>query len=237
MSNKQGHKRGRAMGKRIGIFGGSFNPPHYGHFIAAFFAYHFLKLDEVWMMVTPGNPLKDPAQYAPLADRMEWCNIMAHGHPWLKPTDIEKSFPDTETANTLRRIKTLQPDEEFIWIMGADNLAHFHEWARWQDILDNHEIAVLARSGYRDDALASPAAQYAAASYVADPAQLVGRKSGWCFVDTPAFDISSSRILADLRAGKRNIRDMMPEVERSILAKGAYGLGQTPPGPRRPFEP
>lgn len=225
------------MGKRIGIFGGSFNPPHYGHFIAAFFAYHFLKLDEVWMMVTPGNPLKDPAQYAPLADRMEWCRLMAEGHPWLVPTDIEKTFPDTETANTLRRIKEQHSGDEFIWIMGADNLAHFHKWARWQEILDNHELAVLARDGYRKDALASPAAQYAAAFFVADPAQLAGRKKGWCFVDTPAFAISSSQILADLKAGLRNIRDLFPAVERSILQKGAYGLSQKPAGPRPSFEP
>ncbi len=224
---------GQAGKKRIGIFGGSFNPPHYGHFVAAFFAYHYLKLDEVWLMVTPGSPLKDPAIYASLADRMEWCGLMAEGHSWIVPTDIEKTFPDTETAHSLQRIKALYPDDEFIWIMGADNLAHFHEWKNWQEIIDNHEIAVLARAGYRDDALASPAAHYAADKYVEHAADLVGRKSGWCFIDTPAFDISSSGILAELKAGKRNIRDMMRAVEESILRKGAYGLTPSP----QPFPP
>lgn len=222
--------------KRIGLFGGSFNPPHYGHFVAAFFAYHYLQLDEVWLMVTPGNPLKDEAKNAPLAYRMEWCNIMAQGHEWLKPTDIEKKFPTNETADSLREIKARFPDDEFIWIMGADNLAHFHEWARWQEIIDNHEIAVLARSGYRDDAINSPAAQYAASSYIENPADLVGRKSGWCFIDTPAFNISSSQIVGELQSGKRNLRDLMREIEDDILRKGAYGLRPKPSSPG-PFQP
>jgi len=228
--------REKRLGKRIGIFGGSFNPPHYGHFIAAFYAYHFLKLDEVWWMVTPQSPLKDPALYAPLDDRVEWCEIMAEGHDWLKVTDIEKTFPDTETAHSLKRIKALNPDDEFIWIMGADNLAHFHEWKNWQEIMDNHEIAVLARDGYREDALNSPAARYAAASYIEKPTDLIGRKDGWCFIDTPAFDISSSKIVRDMKAGLRGIRDLMRAVEDSILKKGAYGLGRTPssPAPKPP---
>ncbi|MCB9996986.1 MAG: nicotinate (nicotinamide) nucleotide adenylyltransferase [Rhodospirillales bacterium] len=223
---------------RVGLYGGSFNPPHYGHFIAAFFAYHFLKLDEVWMMVTPSNPLKDPARYAPLEDRMDLCRMIAEAHPWLKPTDIEKDFASTQTADSLAELERRYPDIEFVWIMGADNLTNFHEWNRWQEIIDNHALAVLARPGDGDKALESVAAKYAAHLKVDNPEDLAGKNSGWTFIDSPGFDISSSQILQDLKAGKRNLRDLMPRVEQEILKRGLYGLTETAkPGfkPSSPF--
>ncbi len=226
---------GGAPKKRIGLYGGSFNPPHYGHFIAAFYAYRFLDLDEVWMMVTPGNPLKDPATYAPLEDRMELCEMLAEDHDWLKPTDIEKDFYTTQTIDTLAEMKRRFPDAEFVWIMGADNLTHFHEWHRWQEIIDNYAIAIFARPGDGEHALQSPAAKYAAHLQVHDPDELKGKRNGWCFIDTPGFEISSSKIVEDLKAGKRNIRDLFRKIEDRIIEKGLYGTRQTPaPKPPAP---
>lgn len=213
--------------KRVGLYGGSFNPPHYGHFIAAFYARHFLDLDEVWMMVTPGSPLKDPASYAALEDRLRWCKMIAKDHPWLIPTDIEKDFYTAQTIDTLQEMNRRFPKNEFVWIMGADNLANFHEWNRWQDIIDNFPIAILARPGDGDEALKSEAARYAAALKVDNPKDMNGRNNGWCFIDTPGIDISASGIVKDLQAGHRNIRDLWPGIENDILRIGAYDLPKT----------
>ena len=217
--------------KRVGLYGGSFNPPHYGHFVAAFYAYHFLRQDEIWMMVSPGNPLKDPASYAPLADRLELCEILAKDHSWLVPTDIEKNFYTAQTIDTLAEMQRRFPDVEFTWIMGADNLANLHQWHRWQEIIDNYPIAILARPGDGDTALQSVAAQYAAHLKVAKAEDLQGRRNGWCFIDTPGFDISASAIVKDLQAGKRNIRDLPRLIEQKIIQQGNYGTAPKPPAP------
>ena len=227
--------------KQIAIFGGSFNPPHYGHFVAAFYARHYLDLDEVWMLVTPQNPHKDPNSYAPLEDRMELCRIMADGHPWLIPIDVEKDMETTETANTLRTLTAQNPDIEFTWVMGADNLTNFHRWSNWEEIIENYKMLVLSRPGEGDTAMQSPAARYAKRLHIKDPLDMRGRENGWTFVNVEKFDISSSDILRRMRAGERNIKELFENVEKKMLERGLFGLTEKPatlpPQASRSFDP
>jgi nicotinate-nucleotide adenylyltransferase len=233
--------------KRVAVFGGSFNPPHEGHLQAALHVHKRLKTDEVWLLVTPQNPLKDPAVYAPLAHRMEMCRLMAAPHAaWLIPTDIEKNFASTETADTLRELKSRHPGCEFIWVMGTDNLIHFHEWARWQEIIDTHAIAVTVRAGQREAALRAPAALYAAKLHRDDPDDL-GSGPGWCLMENPASDISARDVVALIQKGNPGVKEIsralskherLPQFEKVaayILRHRLYGAK---PGPApRPLAP
>jgi len=142
---------------RIGLLGGSFNPAHQGHRAISLFAIKALGLDELWWMVSPGNPLKGNApDMAPLAARLASAKAMARNAP-IRATAIEARLGARYTVDTLHKIKSRFPKKQFIWIMGADNLANFHRWKQWRNIAREMPIAVIARPGYDDDALAAPA--------------------------------------------------------------------------------
>jgi nicotinate-nucleotide adenylyltransferase len=142
--------------KRIGLLGGSFNPAHRGHRRLSLHAIRALDLDEVWWMVSPGNPLKDKVGMAPFQARMASARAMARHAP-IRPTAIEKRLKTRYTADTLNKLPRLYPNHRFIWLMGADNLAQFHRWERWRQIAGKVPIAVVARPGYDRGAHASPA--------------------------------------------------------------------------------
>lgn len=142
--------------KRIGLLGGSFNPAHRGHRKLSLHALRALSLDEVWWLVSPGNPLKDRAGMAPFKARMASAERMARHAP-IRVTDIEKRLKTRYTADTLDRLPRVFPRHRFIWLMGADNLAQFDQWERWRDIARQVPIAVIARPGYDARAHASPA--------------------------------------------------------------------------------
>ena len=133
--------------KRIGLLGGSFNPAHEAHRRISLFALKALALDEVWWLVSPGNPLKRRDGMAPLAARLASAERMAHGAP-IFPTAIEATLCTRFTADTLTRIVRRYAHHRFIWLMGADNLAQFHRWQRWRRIAATLPIAVIARPGY-----------------------------------------------------------------------------------------
>ena len=142
---------------RTGLLGGSFNPAHGGHRSISLFAMEALKLDELWWMVTPGNPLKQgDADMAPLARRLASAQEQARRAP-IRVTAIEDQLGTRYTVDTLEKIRQRYANRRFIWIMGADNLANFHQWRRWRDIARQMPIAVIARPGYDEDALAAPA--------------------------------------------------------------------------------
>jgi nicotinate-nucleotide adenylyltransferase len=136
--------------------GGSFNPAHEGHRHISLFTLLALRLDEVWWMVSPGNPLKPVAGMAPLTARVRSAMALARNAP-IRVTAIERELGTRFTADTLRAVKRLFPRRRFVWIMGADNLAQFHRWRNWRQIAREMPIAVIARPGYDDAALASPA--------------------------------------------------------------------------------
>ncbi|RXZ64736.1 nicotinate-nucleotide adenylyltransferase [Pelagerythrobacter rhizovicinus] len=142
--------------RRIGLLGGSFNPAHGGHRRISLFAAEELGLDEVWWLVSPGNPLKPRAGMAPLPARVKSAIRLARRAP-IRVTAIERELGTRYTIDTLRALTRRYPDREFVWLMGADNLAQFHQWKDWRGIARAMPIAVIARPGYDGEAIASPA--------------------------------------------------------------------------------
>lgn len=139
-----------------GLLGGSFNPAHGAHRAISLFAQAALGLDEVWWLVSPGNPLKPKAGMAPLSARVRSAQAMAARAP-IRVTAIERELGTRYTVDTLRALKRRYPQRRFVWLMGADNLAQFHLWKDWRAIAREMPIAVIARPGYDARAFASPA--------------------------------------------------------------------------------
>jgi nicotinate-nucleotide adenylyltransferase len=139
-----------------GLLGGSFNPAHGGHRAISLFAADALDLDELWWLVSPGNPLKTSADMAPLQARLASAQKQAR-RSIIRATAIEREFGTRYTVDTLRKLIARYPKRRFIWIMGADNLAQFIRWRHWRDIARMMPIAVIARPGYDDDAISAPA--------------------------------------------------------------------------------
>lgn len=143
---------------KIGLFGGSFNPPHEGHLLVANLAIQRLGLDQLWWMVTPGNPLKSSNGLAPLAERLALCEALARD-PRIKVTALEQALGTAYSARTIRHILRRRPGVNFVWIMGADNLGTFHRWQEWQQIAASVPIAVIDRPGATLTYLSSKAAR------------------------------------------------------------------------------
>lgn len=141
---------------RVGLLGGSFNPAHRGHRAITLAAIRALALDEVWWLVSPGNPLKPAEGMAPFAARLASAKAMARRAP-IRASDIEVRLGTLYTVDTLHAIVERHPETRFIWLMGADNLGEFHLWRDWRRIAATVPIAVIARPGYDDAALAAPA--------------------------------------------------------------------------------
>ena len=181
----------------MGLLGGSFDPPHAGHVHITRAALNRFALDQVWWLVSPGNPLKT-RQPAPLADRMRAANALAAG-PKVKITGLEAHLGTRYTAQTLRRMMDLYPNVRCVWLMGADNLIQFHRWQDWQWIMENVPIGVLARPGDRIAARMSKAARlYRQAQLPGRASQALGRVDApqWCFVNLPMSQQSSTAIRA-----------------------------------------
>ena len=143
-------------GPLTGLLGGSFNPAHRGHRRISLFALQRLGLDEVWWLVSPGNPLKSLEGMAPLSARVAAARREARRAP-IRVTAIERELATRYTADTLRAVLLRYPKRRFVWLMGSDNLAQFHRWKDWRGIARMMPIAVIARPGYDAAAMASPA--------------------------------------------------------------------------------
>jgi nicotinate-nucleotide adenylyltransferase len=142
---------------RIGLLGGSFDPPHAGHVHITLWALRAFRLDRVWWLVSPGNPLKTDAP-ADLARRIGAARALIH-HPRMVVTDLEARLGTRYTAETLAAMGRYCPEVRFVWLMGADNLRSFHHWERWDEIMMRVPIGVLARPGEQVRAGLSPAAR------------------------------------------------------------------------------
>lgn len=146
-------------GQRIGLYGGSFNPAHEGHRRVSLIALRRLGLDQIWWLVTPGNPLKDVSTLPPLAERMENAARVA-AHPLIVVTGAEAQLRTRYTADLVRILTKRAAGTRFVWVMGSDNLAQFHRWERWRDIAALVPIAVVNRPGrFLAAPLSAPAAQ------------------------------------------------------------------------------
>lgn len=141
---------------RTGLLGGSFNPAHRGHRGVSLAAIRALGLDDMWWLVSPGNPLKPKAGMAPLPQRLASARAMARRAP-IRASDIETRLGTRYTADTLAKLVQRYPKRRFIWVMGADNLVQFHRWRDWRRIARTVPIAVIARPGYDGPAHAAHA--------------------------------------------------------------------------------
>ena len=145
-------------GMRIGLLGGSFNPPHVAHRAISLFAIKRLKLDRVWWLVTPGNPLKDQDGLRDLNERTAAARKMAND-PRIDVSCLESVIGTRYTVDTISYLRRRASGLRFVWIMGADNLAQFHRWQNWRRIASEVPMAVIDRPPQSFRALAAPAAQ------------------------------------------------------------------------------
>jgi len=221
-----------APGQAVGLLGGSFNPPHAAHRQISDIVLKRLGLDQVWWLVTPGNPLKGRAELAPLSERLVLCRAMAK-NPRIKVTAFERDLPTAHTAATLAFLKRRSPLVRFVWIMGADNLANFHRWWRWREILTTVPVVVVDRPGWRLKALASKAAQAFAASRVpeAEARGLVAiPPPAWTFLTGPLSGVSST----DLRSKARERNQQVARKQQTAEIRQKTGGDGEAPAPRKP---
>jgi nicotinate-nucleotide adenylyltransferase len=184
-----------APGLRIGLFGGSFNPPHAGHRLVTLTALRRLKLDRVWWIVTPGNPLKDTRALPPLPQRMAACRRLMP-EPLVDITGFEAGIGTRYTLDTLRYLKRRCPNVRFVWIMGADNLVQFHRWQGWREIARLMPIAVVDRPGATLRGTASRAARALSHRRLPEPAAavLTAKPGRWMLLHGPRSAQSSTQL-------------------------------------------
>ncbi|MCG8271536.1 nicotinate-nucleotide adenylyltransferase [Aquamicrobium sp. NLF2-7] len=183
-------------GMQVGLFGGSFNPPHAGHVLVAEIALRRLALDQLWWMVTPGNPLKSTRELAPLEERIARSEAITR-NPRIKVTAFEAAHHVRYTADTLALVRARNPGVDFVWIMGADSLRDFHRWERWRDIMMTFPIAVIDRPGATLSFLSSVVARsfdYARVDEMNAPRLARMQAPAWTFIHGPRSTLSSTAI-------------------------------------------
>lgn len=183
-------------GMAVGLFGGSFNPPHAGHALVAETAIRKLRLDQLWWMITPGNPLKDSGSLAPLAERIAMSEKCV-SDPRIRVTAFEARYRIRYTADTIRLVKSRHPGVFFVWIMGADSLRDFHRWERWREIAESVPIAVFDRPGSTLSFLSSTMAKAFSHARIGEAeATRLARVSppAWTFIHGPRSSLSSTAL-------------------------------------------
>jgi nicotinate-nucleotide adenylyltransferase len=187
-----------APGMKIGLLGGSFDPPHEAHRAVSLFAMKRLGLDRVWWLVTPGNPLKDTHWLPPLARRVAAARRFA-AHPRIDVTDLETAIGTRFTCDTIAWLTDRFPSVRFVWIMGADNLAQFDRWRNWRAIAARVPIAVVDRFGASLAATGAVAAQALATARIPEGAARslpYRRPPAWVYLHGIKSPLSSTAIRA-----------------------------------------
>ena len=176
--------------RRVGLFGGSFNPPHLGHIGLARTILEQQLVDEVWLMVSPQNPLNEQGELLDEFQRFELCQTAVEGEANILASNFEFALPrPSYTYATLEALEAAFPDHLFSLIIGGDNWAVFPKWAHWVEILANHEIIVYPRSGAPIDAATLPPTVH--------------------LVEAPLFPYSSTEIRQRL-AEDQDVSEMLP---------------------------
>ena len=194
-------------GQRVGLFGGTFDPPHEAHLAACLLAMKRLALDQVWWLVTPGNPLKNTTGLAPLDERVAAASKLAR-HPRMEVTGIEAEIGVRYSYDIIRYLVSHCPGVRFVWIMGADNLRSFHRWQKWCGIAKLVPIAVIDRLGPSLRATGSVAAQALGHRRIreSEAASLLGRRRpAWVLLHGLKSPLSSTALRAVRRSQKLRI--------------------------------
>jgi nicotinate-nucleotide adenylyltransferase len=183
-------------GRRIGLLGGSFNPAHAGHLHWSLIALRRLRLDEIWWLVSPQNPLKTRRDMAPLPLRLAYARATAR-HPLIRVTSLEARLGLRYTVDTLAALRKSFPSTRFVWLMGADNLLQFPCWRRWEAIMTMAAVAVFPRSPYSMRALGGKAARRFAGARIGKArwsklAQTT--PPAWSFIEAPLRAVSATAI-------------------------------------------
>ena len=181
--------------KSIGLLGGSFDPPHKGHLYISLEAKKLLKLNEIWWLLTPQNPLKisKPATYP---ERINNCRKITKGQP-IKITEIEKKINSIYSYQSINYIQNHYKNIKFFWLMGADNLINFHQWQNWKIIFQDISIVVFKRHGYNDKALNSKTAKtFSQFKKNANPIDQMyfSQLPSWTWINNREIKISSTQI-------------------------------------------
>jgi nicotinate-nucleotide adenylyltransferase len=208
---------------RIGLFGGTFDPPHLAHVAASLLAMKRLKLDRVWWLVTPGNPLKNTKGLAPLGERIAAARKLTH-HPRVDVTGIEATINTRYTYDTILWLLTRCPRARFVWIMGADNLRHFHRWQKWRAIASLVPIVVVDRLGPSLYAGASPAGNALARFRIREcnASSLPNRRApAWTFLHGLKSPLSSTALRALRRGGTSKAEKKT--AKKAVASKTAAG--------------
>ena len=195
--------------RRIGLLGGSFNPAHGAHRKMSLAAMEALGLDEVWWLVSPGNPLKPKKGMAPFAARIAAARAMAR-RSRIRVSDIEQRLGTRFTVDTVGAIIARYPADRFIWLMGADTVAQFHQWKDWRRLAATLPIAIMSRPGYDGPARAARAMGWL--RWFVHPAATARRWTNW---SAPA--ISLLRLPPDPTSATR-LRALDPDWHRRFTA-------------------
>jgi nicotinate-nucleotide adenylyltransferase len=182
-------------GRKIGLFGGSFDPPHLGHVHFSVQAIKQFNLDKVIWLISPGNPLKNMAP-APIQIRLRHAQNISH-NPNIIISKVETEIGARYSWETLDFFSLKYPRTKFVWLMGSDNLAQFHLWKNWRWIIEHYPIGVLARPEFRQTGLNSKVARiYKRNKLPANEGRLLPNCASpkWCFSNMPLMKVSSSEI-------------------------------------------
>ncbi len=180
--------------RTIGLLGGSFNPPHAGHLHISLLALKRLKLDQVWWLVSPGNPLKNAGELRPLKERVLQCQKLVN-HPRIRISTIESELRTRYTIDTVTELQKRFPNIRFVWLMGADNLAILHRWKRWQELTKKIPFAIFDRAPFSHRALRGKGALYMASKR---SSHLMSRRlPSWVYLQLSRHPASSTQLRRD----------------------------------------
>lgn len=211
--------------KRVVLLGGSFNPPHPGHFEFGKAACEELSADEVWLLFSI-NTFKDPAAYeAPehLVAMGELLKKHYEDTPFVLST-VQHELGTHITYEVLEELSKRNPDVEFIWCMGADNLIKFHDWEHHQDVIENYQLAIINREPYTEAAKNSQTVLTYPHLKRSSIEEMQAEGTGFCFFEMPPVNMSSSHYLELMRAGQTEFDGPFQEVADYIIKHERYGI-------------